>query len=107
MPRSIPHSRYERRERARWLELQILPAVPTRSCLYCLATLANGRAVCCDECDEGWWTVVPTLDGELYDPDARPDPPARGGPLSAAEKQRRHRAKVKAEREMQVAASNV
>jgi hypothetical protein len=37
-----------------------------RRCLYCLGPLANGRAVCSDACDDGWWAIVPTLSGELW-----------------------------------------
>jgi hypothetical protein len=38
-----------------------------RRCLYCTARLTNGRAVCSDECDHGWWQICPTIDGELYE----------------------------------------
>jgi hypothetical protein len=37
-----------------------------RLCLYCRGPLANGRAVCSDACNQGWWQVVPTIDGELW-----------------------------------------
>jgi hypothetical protein len=38
-----------------------------RHCLFCLGPLPNGREVCSDECDEGWWRICPTIDGELYE----------------------------------------
>jgi hypothetical protein len=38
----------------------------SRRCLYCRGPLANGAAVCCAACDDGWWSVVPTIDGELW-----------------------------------------
>jgi hypothetical protein len=37
-----------------------------RRCLYCLGPLTNGSAVCCETCDQGWWDVCPTVDGELW-----------------------------------------
>ena len=35
-------------------------------CLYCRGPLTNGLAVCSEECDQNWWNLVPTLDGELF-----------------------------------------
>jgi hypothetical protein len=37
-----------------------------RLCLYCAARLTNGAPVCSDECDDGWWRITPTVDGELW-----------------------------------------
>ena len=46
------------------------PAVPARVslCLFCRGRLTNGSAVCSEACDQGWWNVVPTEDGELFIP---------------------------------------
>jgi hypothetical protein len=40
----------------------------SRLCLLRYGPLTNGSAVCSQECDNGWWNVVPTLNGELYVP---------------------------------------
>jgi hypothetical protein len=55
-----------RMRRTRW------PAQRIRHCVYCCGPFANGRAVCSDECDAGWWEIVPTLSGDLWQPD-RPE----------------------------------
>ena len=58
--------------------------MPSAHCLFCLGRLPpNGnRPVCSDQCDDGWWEIVPTLDGTLYadhdDPDD--DEPEPQGP---------------------------
>jgi hypothetical protein len=68
-------SREERREIARAHPDRFHHRRRTRSprrCLYCRSRLANGRAVCSEECDSGWWQVVPTVDGEIYQPTASP-----------------------------------
>jgi hypothetical protein len=55
----------------------------SRRCPYCTARLANGAAVCSEVCDQGWWRVVPTISGELYEekkgvpPKATPSPSGR------------------------------
>jgi hypothetical protein len=58
----------ERRDAARWRfrDRKKPTEAPKRLCLYCTAPLSNGRAVCSDECDDGWWRIVPTVDGELW-----------------------------------------
>jgi hypothetical protein len=38
-----------------------------RRCPYCTAPLTNGAPVCDATCDEGWWDVVPTVTGELWE----------------------------------------
>jgi hypothetical protein len=48
-------------------------AQKTARCLYCLSPLPNGAPVCSDECDEGWWEIVPTVTGELYFREQRHD----------------------------------
>jgi hypothetical protein len=35
-------------------------------CSYCFATLTNGSAFCDDDCEDGQWAIVPTIDGEIY-----------------------------------------
>ena len=37
-------------------------------CRYCFAPLENGAAFCSDECADGAWQIVPTLDGEVFMP---------------------------------------
>jgi hypothetical protein len=37
-----------------------------RRCLFCLGPLPNGAPVCSEACDEGWWSIVPTKNGELF-----------------------------------------
>jgi hypothetical protein len=62
-------SRDERRARARGRRQPT--ATPTANrCPFCLGPLANGAAVCSDECDEAYWKLVPTTDGELWEPPA-------------------------------------
>jgi hypothetical protein len=57
-------SREERRALARDRQQpSATPARTARRCLFCLRPLTNGAAVCSDECDEGWWSIVPTVDG--------------------------------------------
>jgi hypothetical protein len=63
--------RDERRARARGNGAPVATAAATR-CLYCYGLLTNGSAVCGEECDSGWWAIVPTRDGELYEPPLRP-----------------------------------
>ena len=42
------------------------PARPARPlCRYCLAPLENGSAFCSDECEDGAWQIMPTVDGEV------------------------------------------
>jgi hypothetical protein len=36
-------------------------------CLFCLGPLSNGSAVCSDECGNGWFSIVPTTDGSLWE----------------------------------------
>jgi hypothetical protein len=38
-----------------------------RRCPYCTTRLTNGASVCDATCDDGWWDVVPTVDGELWE----------------------------------------
>ena len=59
----------------------------------------NGAPVCSPACDEGAWLLVPTLDGELYGvvPPEPEEPPERRA-LTPAERQRKRRAKIRAER---------
>jgi hypothetical protein len=38
-------------------------------CSYCFATLTNGSAFCDDDCEDGQWAIVPTIDGEIYQPE--------------------------------------
>jgi hypothetical protein len=70
-PRWLQMTRAEQRERRARPALRpapngnLHPATDHR-CLYCRGPLANGRAVCSDKCDMGWWWVVPTVDGELW-----------------------------------------
>ena len=49
-------------------------AEPTRqrTCLFCYSPISNGSPVCSEACDEAWWQLVPTLDGELFEPPQRP-----------------------------------
>jgi hypothetical protein len=68
-------TRAERRAMARQQHSDKVPnwnsAPPAdRCCLFCRGPLANGRPVCSDACDHGWWQICPTLDGELYTPTA-------------------------------------
>jgi hypothetical protein len=50
---------------------------PSDRCLFCLCPLPNGSPVCSDECDDGYWNLVPTVDGELWRaPKASPPLPA-------------------------------
>jgi hypothetical protein len=35
-------------------------------CLFCFAPLSNGRPVCDDACEQAAWSLVPTIDGELW-----------------------------------------
>jgi hypothetical protein len=42
------------------------PCRTTRTACSAKAPLANGRPVCSEACDEGWWQIVPTIDGALY-----------------------------------------
>jgi hypothetical protein len=38
-------------------------------CTFCLKPLPGAAyLVCSDECDDGWWQIVPTLSGSLYRP---------------------------------------
>jgi hypothetical protein len=68
LPSSIWLSREERRALARERRPPTTTPTPTaRSCSFCYDQLTNGRAVCSDECDSGWWSVVPTIDGELWE----------------------------------------
>jgi hypothetical protein len=68
MPSTIWLSREERRALARQGETSrrrdVLSHAP--HCLFCLGPLANGAPVCGEACDSGWWNVVPTTDGELW-----------------------------------------
>ena len=101
LPSTIWLSREERRAlvRARG-QAPATPTAPTsRCCLYCYGALANGSPVCSDACDEGWWRIVPTRDGELYGaaPPEPEEPPERHA-LTPAERQRKRREKIKAER---------
>jgi hypothetical protein len=69
LPSTIWLSREERRALARdRRQPTTTAATTTRSCLFCLGPLTNGRAVCSDQCDEAFWRVVPTRDGEIYEP---------------------------------------
>jgi hypothetical protein len=58
----------ERRGEARWRHRHCKKPVPSagRLCLFCRGPLTNGSAVCSNECDEGWWQICPTIDGELW-----------------------------------------
>jgi hypothetical protein len=56
-----PHLPRSRLRRTRW------PAQRQRRCLGCLLPLTNGAIVCCPECDELWWRVVPTITGDLWE----------------------------------------
>jgi hypothetical protein len=70
LPASIWLSQEERRAlaRGRQQKARSNSFLPTaRGCLYCCGHLTNGRAVCSDECDDGWWAIVPTVDGELWE----------------------------------------
>ena len=104
-PSTIWLSREERRAlvRARG-QAPATPTAPTsRCCLYCHGALANGSPVCPDTCDEGAWLLVPTIDGEIYgaappEPEEPPEPRS----MTPAERQRERRAKIRAEREMQL-----
>ena len=100
LPSTIWLSREERRAlvRARG-QAPATPTAPTSRCLFCFGPLMNGAPVCSDACDEGAWLLVPTLDGELYGA-ARPEPePPQRRALTPAERQRKRRAKIRAERE--------
>jgi hypothetical protein len=37
-------------------------------CCACLRPVKDGTLVCCPECDELWWKIVPTLSGDLWVP---------------------------------------
>jgi hypothetical protein len=39
-----------------------------RLCLACLRPIRGRRRVCGDQCDALAWRIVPTLDGELWEP---------------------------------------
>jgi hypothetical protein len=38
-------------------------------CPFCFAPLENGATFCSDECEDGAWKIVPTLDGEVFVPE--------------------------------------
>jgi hypothetical protein len=63
-------TREERREIAREKHGGMRGTLPEprieRRCLFCRGRLTNGSAVCSDECDAGWWSIVPTISGELW-----------------------------------------
>jgi hypothetical protein len=68
LPSTIWLSREDRRALAR-RDRQPAPAQQQRrACLCCYAPLPNGEPVCSEECDELWWRIVPTVDGELFLP---------------------------------------
>jgi hypothetical protein len=72
MPSTIWLSREERRALARERRQPTATTTPTAGrCLYCFDQLTNGSPVCSQDCDEGWWRVVPTTDGELWLPAER------------------------------------
>jgi hypothetical protein len=39
--------------------------MPIPRCRYCFSRLANGAAYCDDNCRDGMWWIVPTLDGSI------------------------------------------
>jgi hypothetical protein len=45
-----------------------------RVCRYCFAPLTNGSAFCDTDCEDGQWAIVPTIDGEIYEPEPEPEP---------------------------------
>ena len=100
-PSTIWLSREERRAlvRARG-QAPATPTAPTSRCLFCFGPLMNCAPVCSPACDEGAWLLVPTLDGELYGvvPPEPEEPPERRA-LTPAERQRKRREKIRAERE--------
>jgi hypothetical protein len=75
-PAEIWLSLEERRFLARVERNRLHRTVPPRTAVtYSAAVqLANGVPVCSQQCDDGWWKVVPTLSGELWVPSgaARP-----------------------------------
>jgi hypothetical protein len=44
-------------------------------CLFCLGPPTNGAAVCSAKCDDGWWRICPTIDGDLWEPEKPEEPP--------------------------------
>jgi hypothetical protein len=44
-------------------------------CRYCFAPLTNERNFCNDDCENGQWAIVPTLDGEIFEPEPEEPPP--------------------------------
>jgi hypothetical protein len=74
----------------------VAPATP--ECLYCYGPLANGRAVCSDPCDTGWWEIVPTISGELWGTEP-PEPRKQTKAEYFREYSRKRRARIKAEKE--------
>jgi hypothetical protein len=68
MSSTIWLSREERRALARAGRTPTaIPRPPAGRCLYCFDRLTNGAPVCSEACDTGWWQIVPTTDGELWD----------------------------------------
>jgi hypothetical protein len=35
-------------------------------CAFCLKRLPRSEYVCCSECDDGYWFLIPTKNGNLY-----------------------------------------
>jgi hypothetical protein len=55
---------------------------PMTFCRYCFARLPRGDGDFCNEtCEDGMWAIVPTLDGEIYEPEPEEPPldPAETG----------------------------
>jgi hypothetical protein len=51
------------------------PRATQRFCAYCFARLPRGdNDFCDDDCEDGQWAIVPTIDGEIFEPEPGPLP---------------------------------